>query len=101
MNEQARSEDALREAYTQVANDLAAWIDAAPLPPSDLHPVYAGHVLLCELIRGLARVQEVERKIEAAFEAGWSAYIRQQTPSGDSQDAQEAFAEWRRIGRPL
>jgi hypothetical protein len=54
------------------------------------------------IVVGLAaRVEVMERDIEAAFEAGWNAYIRQQTPSGDSQDVQEAFAEWRRIGRPL
>lgn len=49
------SPEQLRDRYTEIANRLAQWINEAPLPPVDLVPVYDGHVLLCELIRGLAK----------------------------------------------
>jgi hypothetical protein len=62
-----------QEAYTQVANDLATWIDAAPLLSSYLQPVYIGHVVLCELIRDSAhaqeRINELEREVAELQEA--------------------------------
>lgn len=42
------------EKAVEIANALAAWIDASSLPPSDLHPVYDAHVLLCALIEAEA-----------------------------------------------
>ena len=40
----------MSEQDKQVANALAEWINTTPLPPTDIHPVYNAHVLLCSLI---------------------------------------------------